>query len=166
MHVSDMPRIANGRLQLYDVQQSALFVSESVALQQLAKITGGTEGAVALPLLKQQSATMAALVNGSLWDDVTGIYRQRDASGNASRGFSPVLSPTSFYPMIAGIPSAAQAERMVADHLTNVSEFCVDPGVEFQSETSVQGACPYAIPSISRSDPNFWDNTYWRGRIW
>ena len=68
--------------------------------------------------------------------------------------------------MMAGIPSTEQAERMVADHLTNASEFCVDPGEDFASETSVQGACPFAIPSISRSDPNFWDNTYWRGRIW
>ena len=68
--------------------------------------------------------------------------------------------------MMSGIPSTEQAERMVADHLTNASEFCVDPGEDFASETSVQGACPFAIPSISRSDPNFWDNTYWRGRIW
>lgn len=65
--------------------------------------------------------------------------------------------------MMSGIPSVEQAERMVANHLTNVSEFCVDPGAEFETKTSVQGACPYAVPSISRSDPNFWDNTYWRG---
>ena len=63
--------IDNGRLQLYDVQQSALFVSESIALQQLTK-AAGTAGAAALPLLEQQAATMAALVNGSLWDDATG----------------------------------------------------------------------------------------------
>lgn len=63
--------IDNGRLQLYDVQQSALFVSESIALQQLTNAAGAA-GAAALPLLKQQAATMAALVNGSLWDDATG----------------------------------------------------------------------------------------------
>lgn len=87
-------------------------------------------------------------------------------AANTSRTFSPVLSPTSFYPMMSGIPSVAMAETMVRRHLTNSSEFCVDPGEEFESESSVQGACPYAIPSVSRSDPNFWDNTYWRGRIW
>ena len=67
-----------GRLQLYDVQQSALFVSESLALQKLAAVAGAE---TSLPLLQQQSATMAALINGSLWDDATGIYRQRDATG-------------------------------------------------------------------------------------
>ena len=70
---------ARGRLQLYDVQQSALFVSESLALQQLAQLVAGAE--TSLALLQQQSATMAALINGSLWDDATGIYRQRDATG-------------------------------------------------------------------------------------
>lgn len=82
------------RLQLYDVQQSALFVSESLALQALAKAAGAI-GTAAMPMLKEQSTTMAALVNGSLWDEETGIYRQRDASP-LKRGLSPVLSPTSF----------------------------------------------------------------------
>eukprot|EP01050_Picozoa_sp_SAG11_P022001 SAG11_NODE_4043_length_2089_cov_3.667337_2_plen_124_part_00 len=101
---------AVGRLELYDVQQSALFVSESQALQALAAIAGAT---AAVPMLERQERAMAALVNGSLWDEATGIYRQRDASANASRGLSAVLSPTSFYPMMGGIPSVAQAERMV-----------------------------------------------------
>lgn len=26
--------------------------------------------------------------------------------------------------------------------------------------------CKYGVPSIARSDPAFWDNGYWRGRIW
>jgi hypothetical protein len=150
--------VVTGRVQLYDCQQSALFVSESIALQELATVAGGAMATAAIPMLKEQSAAMSARINGSLWDEETGIYRQRDAS-NQSRGFSPVLSPTSFYPMMAGIPSTAQAERMVANHLTNSSEFCVDPGAEFETETSVQGACPFAIPSISRDNPNFWDNT-------
>ena len=159
----DQPAAFNaqaGRIELYDVQMSALFVSESLALQKLAAIAGT---AAPISMLLEQSATMARLVNASLWDEETGIYRQRDAS-NQSRGLSPVLSPTAFYPMLAGIPSVVQAERMVSGHLTNASEFCVDPGAaEFESSAE---RCPYAIPSISRSDPNFWDNSYWRGRIW
>ena len=61
--------------------------------------------------------------------------------------------------MLAGIPTAKQVLRMVTDHLTNASEFCVDPigGPE---------RCPYALPSISRADPNYYDNDYWRGRAW
>ena len=36
--------------------------------------------------------------------------RQRDAS-NQSRGFSPSISPTSFYPMLSGIPGPEMVER-------------------------------------------------------
>ena len=57
-----------------------------------------------------------------------------------------------------------QAERMVKEHLTNSSEFCVDAGDEFTAVGAQR--CPFSLPSISRSDPNFWDNSYWRGRIW
>lgn len=107
---------------------SALFVSESLALQKLGPIAGLSSNNPIISKLKMQSESMASLLNTSLWDDETGIYRQRDATANKSRGLSPVLSPTSFYPMLAGIPSVSQAERMVANHLTNASEFCVDPG--------------------------------------
>ena len=85
---------AAGRLQLYEVQMSALFVSESLALQQLATIA---EQPAAVPAeLRVQSTTMSALVNGSLWDEATGIYRQRDASPQA-RGLSAVRTSHSHY---------------------------------------------------------------------
>ena len=46
--------------------QSALFVSESQALQALAAVAGATAAA---PALERQGRAMAALVNGSLWDE-------------------------------------------------------------------------------------------------
>ena len=101
---------------------------------------------------------------------------------------------------------------MVRDHLTNVEEFCVNPGsagepskqtatqekklhsfpialqqegprpqldlaiaVVFSTEFRISAGggagsgewpCEYAMPSVPRSDPNFYDNSYWRGRIW
>ena len=140
--------VAN-RVQLYDVQMSSLFVAESMALQSLANLTGNSDS---IPMLKQQSDTIAALINSALWDDSTGIYRQVDASP-AQRGFSPRLSPTSFYPMISGTASSAQVQRLITEHLTNESEFCVDPG------DGAPAKCPYALPSIARSDPYFYDNT-------
>ena len=91
--------LASGRLQLYDVQQSALFVSEARALQQLANISGSSAALAAVPQLKARADSMAALINSVLWDESSGIYRQLDASA-AELGFSPAISPTSFYPMI------------------------------------------------------------------
>merc|ERR1740117_271255 len=43
---------------------------------------------------------------------------------------------------------------MLDGYLTNSSEFCISD------------QCEFAIPSISRSDAHFFDNTYWRGRSW
>ena len=59
----------SGRIQLYDVQMSALFVSESMALQELAKVAGvsSSQWGPVLPLLKTQAHTMSLLVNTSLW---------------------------------------------------------------------------------------------------
>lgn len=150
----------------------------TIVHQDLANITGnyGT-----IPLLQNQSSTMETLVNTVLWDDKSGIYRQVDAS-SAQQGFSPRLSPTSFYPMISGMSSQSQVTRMVKEHLTNEKEFCVNP------DPTTPAACPYAMPSISRDDPSFFDNeyvcfdfsrlccasthltlvavSYWRGRAW
>ena len=128
--------------------------------------------------LRQQSESITAQINKQLWDDTTGVYRNLDAS-TLRRGFSPRLSPTSFYPMIGGVASLAQVERMMSEHLTNVSEFCVTPHTDTEGEaldgrrsTGALSAptptttCPFALPSISRADPSFWDNDYWRGRTW
>eukprot|EP00051_Salpingoeca_urceolata_P013522 m.169852 g.169852 ORF g.169852 m.169852 type:complete len:934 (+) comp17815_c0_seq5:96-2897(+) len=183
-----------GRVQLYDCQQSALFVAESQALQALAAVAGRSD---TMPMLQHQSQTLSRLINNVLWDDATGVYRQKDASP-LRLGFSPAISPTSFYPMIAGIPSQAQATRLLHDHLLNASEFCVSATKKLNGNNDGMGAttllsadtlanhasdvpttanttnstatttteCPFAIPSISRSDPNFYDNSYWRGRTW
>jgi len=64
-------------------------------------------------------------------------------------------SPTSFYPMIAKISTADQVNSLITKYLINYQEFCCHPQY-----------CQYGIPSISRSDPKFTDNDYWRGRIW
>ena len=67
-----------GRLELYDVQMSSLFVSESHALQKLASVAGEL-GHTALSVLQRQAKEMASRINVSLWDEQTGIFRQRYA---------------------------------------------------------------------------------------
>jgi glycogen debranching enzyme len=63
---------------------------------------------------------------------------------------NPSVSPTNFYPLMAKAATAQQADRMVDQHLRNPAEF----GGEF------------VIPSISKSDPAYKDQDYWRGRVW
>eukprot|EP01079_Euglenida_sp_SAG-EU17-18_P008042 gene8041-1437_t len=132
-----------GRLQLYDCQMSSLFVSKSQALQALAGPAGSADS-VAI-MLAQQSHQIAELINAVLWNPAREVYQQVDASPQPRAVSSPV-SPTSFYTLLSGTASQAQASSLIRRHLTNVSEFCVDGG-----DGTAPPVCPFSLPSISRS---------------
>ena len=83
----------------------------------------------------------------TLWCDEKGIFMNRRLDTGA---FNPVLSPCNFYPLLAGVATKEQAERMVKEHYFNPDEF--------------HGT--YVMPASARNARGFKDNTYWRGRIW
>jgi hypothetical protein len=89
---------------------------------------------------------MKRLVREKLWNESDGIYENRFWNGQ----FSKRLSPSNFYPMLAGIATPEQAERMVHQHLLNPAEFWGN----------------YVVPTTPRNDPAFADQYYWRGSIW
>lgn len=126
-----------------DVGLNALYAMDCWALAEISAILGKTEQA---EHLKKEYARMRQTMHEQLWDEKTGIFLNRHWDGR----FNYRLSPTNFYPLIAGIASPEQAERMVREHLLNENEFWGR----------------YVIPSIARNDPAFPDNNYWRGRIW
>ena len=83
----------------------------------------------------------------TMWDEDQGIFlnRRLDTGEKSYR-----ISPTNFYPMLAKVATQKQAEIMMQKQYFNPSKFYGE----------------YVIPSISRDDPAFKDNSYWRGRIW
>ena len=88
-------------------------------------------------------------INQTLWDEKTGMYLNRfwpEAGGLFSYRKSPAL----LWMMVAGIPSEAQARRLVYEHLLNPEEFWGE----------------FVLPSASRDDPAFPEQYYWRGTIW
>lgn len=91
------------------------------------------------------AATGRMLIREQLWDDSRGIFANRQRHG----GFVRSLGPTSFYPMICGAASSEQVARLLR-HLHDPETFGGD----------------YVIPNVTRDDPAFADNVYWRGRIW
>jgi hypothetical protein len=130
-------------LQQADVGLTALYVADCRALAEIAEILGRTADASEL---RARGETYAAGLR-ALWDEKAGIYLNRRAdTGEAS----PKLSPTSFYPMIARVPTPEQARRMVKEHYFNSAEFHGE----------------WVIPSIARNVSGFEDQQYWRGRIW
>ena len=138
-------------MEQYDVGMTALLVAACQALVEVVAAMDGAVGVEAVDQLRAKVQVMGEL-SAQLWDDRQGLYvnvRARDGV------YSRRLSPTSFFPMIAGLPSVGQAEVMVVQHLQNRNEFCV--GLD---------CAGLPLPSIARSDLNYTDQTYWRGRQW
>jgi Mannosylglycerate hydrolase MGH1-like glycoside hydrolase domain len=130
-------------MDLDDVGLNSLYALDAESLAALAGILGKADDQKQFQADYQR---MKQLVREKLWNDKDGIYENRFWNGE----FSKRLSPSSFYPMLAGIATPEQAERMVREHLLNPQEFWGE----------------YVIPTTTRSDPAFSDQYYWRGSIW
>jgi hypothetical protein len=131
------------QLEFADVGLMSLYIADCDALAQIAEELG--KSAEAKELAERSQRYRAKLA--TLWDDKIGIFLNKDLHTGQS---SLRLSPTNFYPLLAKAATPDQARRMINEHLLNSAEFWGK----------------WVIPSISRNDPAFWDQKYWRGRIW
>jgi putative isomerase len=125
-----------------DVGLNSLLALDAEMLALMAVELGHSEQAAAL---RRSAAGVCERIRDQLWDDRRRLFANRLRSG----GFVRSVGPTSFYPLICGAATPDQAWHLLA-HLANRETF----GGRF------------VIPSVSRDDPAFADNCYWRGRIW
>ena len=129
-------------MNLDDVGLNSLYALDSECLAKIAEILGKEDD-------KKRDISdydrIKRAMQQQLWNEKDGIYENRYWDGH----FSQRLSPTNFYPMLAGVATPEQAKRMV-EHLVNPTEFWGQ----------------YAIPTIARNDVAFEDQFYWRGDIW
>jgi putative isomerase len=130
-------------LMLQDVGLNALFIRDCEALSEIAEILGRTGEANEL----RERAREFRHKMQSLWSEEAGLFLNRRAD---THEFSPRLSPTHFYPLLAGVASAEQAGRMIQEHFFNPEEFWGE----------------WILPSCARNDPAYPEQEYWRGRIW
>ena len=130
-------------LELCDVGLNSLYITDCLALADIARVLGESGEA---DELSQRACRFSSALD-ALWDETRGIYlnRRTDTGELSSR-----VSPTNFYPLIGQVPNKEQARRLVEEHLFNPNEFWGE----------------WILPSISRDDPAFTDQDYWRGRIW
>jgi putative isomerase len=156
--------LATHTLDLEDVGLNSLLVHEGQLLAGLLEADGGASWAGETPdgraswagetpdgrtearRVADRAAALAEAVRTRLWDPEREIFAGRRWDGR----FTASLSPTSFYPLLAGIATREQAEAMVARWLT-------DPG-RFGGDWPVAGT-PHEDPAAA-------DNVYWRGRTW
>ena len=131
---------------------SSLYARDCEALQRLASIISRHESA---EILQRRFEFMRDAISRHMWDEDIGLFSNMNA---ISLQFVRQHSPTSFYPLIAGIADHHQLHLMLHRHLLNESRFCV---VE-----EPHNNCSFALPSTPFDDPAFQDQQYWRGRIW
>jgi len=132
----------NSLFDLADVGLNSLYVADCQYLAKIASQLGKAKDANELA----GRAAKFSVTTKSLWDAESGIFLNKYLS---KQGFSKRLSPTLFYPMLAGIPSDKQAGQMLKEHFYNPNEFYSD----------------YMLPSCAFNDASY-DNNYWRGAIW
>ena len=111
------------------------------ALSRIARILGDPAGA---RQLEAEHRRLVATMNEVLWSEAAGLYLDELPAGH-----SPRVAASNFLPLIAGVPSTRQARRMV-DVLRDPARFWGQ----------------WVLPTISRDDPAFDDQQYWRGSIW
>lgn len=130
-------------MELADVGLTGLYIMDCNALADIADVLGRTEDAESLR--KKADKFSKGLM--TLWDDETGIFlNKRTDTGE----FSYRISPTNFYALYSSDVTKEQAERMIKEHFYNPEEFWGE----------------WIMPSISRNDPAYQEQFYWRGRIW
>ncbi|WP_202552375.1 MGH1-like glycoside hydrolase domain-containing protein [Ginsengibacter hankyongi] len=131
------------RLMQADVGLMSLYITDCQSLSEIANALGKT--AIVKELTQRADKYSKKL--RTLWDDQFGLYLNKNL---ITGKFSYRLSPTLFYPLLVKVPTHKQAERMIKEHFYNPQEFWGQ----------------FIMPSITRNDPAFKDNKYWRGRIW
>ena len=130
-------------LDMEDVGLNSLLVHEMELLARMAERLGRLPEAA---WLQARAAGLGELVREQLWDSSRGIFANRLWDGRFARS----LSPASFFPLLAGIATPAQAEIMVREHLLNPEAFWG----------------PFPVAGTPHWDPAAADNVYWRGRVW
>ncbi|NKL88573.1 MGH1-like glycoside hydrolase domain-containing protein [Rhizobium leguminosarum] len=129
-------------LSTFDVGLNCAAALDAEMLSKMAAELGRHEDAGEFAALAERHRV---LISETLWDDSRGIFANRQRRG----AFVRSLSPTSFYPMLCGAATPAQAARLL-EHLNDEATFGGD----------------FVLPNATRDDPAFADNVYWRGRIW
>ncbi|WP_119459319.1 MGH1-like glycoside hydrolase domain-containing protein [Rhodospirillaceae bacterium SYSU D60014] len=125
-----------------DVGLNSLLALDGEMLARMMRVLGQVEIA---DRLESRSEVLRQRIQTELWDEERGVFANRLWSGKFVRS----LAPTSFYPLLAGAATPEQVEKLL---------------LLLKDERKFGGR--WLLPSVTRDDPAFADNVYWRGRIW
>lgn len=129
-----------------------LACQQALAAEQIALIAEAVGQADLKDVFSEAYAGLKTTINRYHWDEKTGFYYDlfSRSSPELRHNFLNHKTAASFWPLVAGICNAEQAERLVA-HLTNPTEFWTS----------------HPVATLSQDDPNY-DPTggFWLGGVW
>ena len=127
---------------LYTLERCCLYAVDAECLAKMARELGLEEEAAAHEADRRR---MCEMINTRMWDEADGCYYNLHFDGTLRR----VMTPDSFMPLMTGTVPPERVPRLMAHML---------------DERTFWGA--HKMPSVSRSDPAYADQKYWRGQIW
>ena len=129
-------------LELQDVGLNSLYIADCYALAEMAGIIGRFDEQN--ELMKRAEEFSQRMQD--IWDPDLGAFLnyRTDVDTSSSR-----VSPTMFYPLLAGVGDKDQMDRIVG-YFYDTNKFYGE----------------WILPSTTRDDPLFFDQKYWRGSIW
>ncbi|MDD7887733.1 LamG-like jellyroll fold domain-containing protein [Flavivirga sp. 57AJ16] len=97
-------------------------------------------------MYRQKAQDIGDKINAFLWNDTDGLYYDVDINGNQTNW----KTAASFWPMLAGITTPSQNEKLVAN-LKNPNSFWRD----------------FVFPTLAADEPNYNpQGGYWLGAVW
>lgn len=131
------------KMMLEDVGLTGLYILDTETLLNFARLLGNKEDEeMLLGRLKRAEDGLE-----TLWDEENGFYYNRRTD---TGGFSRRISPTNFYALFSSKVPTERIGRISKEHYYNSEEFYGE----------------WMLPSIARNDPAYFDQEYWRGRVW
>lgn len=133
-------------IELDTVERNCLYTMDAHVLSWMAQELGRTEEAKEL---EHEHAVMAERINRLLWDASRNTYANRRWEPKDGNWFMPQMAPDIFFSLLGQV---ATAERAAALRQT------------FHDPKKFAGE--WILPTISRDDPAYPDQDYWRGKVW
>lgn len=96
-------------------------------------------------------ARTARVFDARFWNEERGLYLDYNVRAGAS---IPVNTCATFTPLYAGLPSRAQALRLLREHYENPQEYA--PGDDSR----------YRLPSTAKNETDYAPRRYWCGPVW
>lgn len=121
---------------------NSLLVQGDLDLAEISEIVGRPSDKY-----RERASNTASEIDSTLWDDDGAVYADVDV--RAGR-FVPARSAAGLAPLLAGVPDATRAARMV----------------ERLADSRVAVGEDFAVTSQAAGEPGFQPTRYWRGPIW